>query len=291
MGRGGRCGAAGFMRTAPHVMQRYVITGSDLTDARASFDAGRLDAAADACRAALAREVGDPAALHLLGVILLRQGSAAEAVPLLESVADQRADAAVLNDLGEALVAAGLPDEAEQRFRAALSLDPNSVVANCNIACWLQDRGRHADAIPALRRALAVRPDLADAWLALGNAHLQCDEVAEAEHSFRSALAARPGFAEALNNLGNALVAQHRLHEASLCYTTALALRPDAAGTVFAHALALLLSGDFASGWPAFEARRRYDAMRWNYDRRPELPQWQPGMSLQSRRVLLMAEQ
>ena len=163
----------------------------------------------------------------------------------------------VLHALGEACLALGLRDEAQARFLAATS-------------------------------ALPVRPE---AWLSLGNMSLERDEPAEAERCFREALTPRPDFVEALNNLGNALVAQLRLQEARESYERALALRPDSANTAFAYALALLLDGDFAAGWRHFEARREAGPLRWNYQRRPALKQWQPGMALEGKRVLLMAEQ
>lgn len=262
-----------------------------LNAARDLLALGRLEDAAIACRAVLARDVGDLAALHLLGVVLLRQGAAAEAIPMLAAVADAAADAPVLSELGEALLAAGLPDEAEAQFRTALHIDPDSIAGNYNLACLLQARGDHAASVKPLRHVLDRRPDFADAWLALGNALLHEEHLADAEDAFRRAIALRPDFAEALNNLGNVLVAQHRLEEAKLCYTAALAFRPDAAGTEFALSLCLLLAGDFSAGWRHFEARRNYTALRWNYERRPDIPQWQPGTSLAGRRVLLTAEQ
>ena len=238
-------------------MEACVAISSDLTEARALADAARWDEAAALCRSMLARDVGDPSALHLLGVVLLRQGNPAEAVPLLAAVAEKHHDSNVLHALGEACLALGLRDEAQARFLAATS-------------------------------ALPVRPE---AWLSLGNMSLERDEPAEAERCFREALTPRPDFVEALNNLGNALVAQLRLREASESYERALALRPDSANTAFAYALALLLDGDFAAGWRHFEARREAGPLRWNYQRRPALKQWQPGMPLEGKRVLLMAEQ
>ncbi|HEY1934820.1 MAG TPA: tetratricopeptide repeat protein [Acetobacteraceae bacterium] len=272
-------------------MEACVANNADLTAARDLLDQGRLDDAAASCRAVLARDVGDIAALHMLGVILLRQGAASEAVPVLAAVAEMVTDASVLSDLGEALLAVGLSDEAASQFRAAIVLDPDSIAANYNFSCLLQAWGDHADSVPLLRKVLDRQADFADAWLALGNAFLHGDRLAEAEDAFRRAVAVRPDFVEALNNLGNALVGQLRLEEARLCYTAALAFRPEAAGTEFALALALLLAGDFAAGWPHFEARRNYAALRWNYERRLELPQWHPGLSLAGRRVLLTAEQ
>ena len=262
-----------------------------MQDALALFESGQLDVAADACRAALTRDLDDAAALHLLGRILLRQGNAAEAVPMLATAAEHCADASLLNELGEALHAIGLHHEAEARFRAALAVQPDAITPAYNLALlWLQRDDADA-ALPLLQTVVARQPDFPEAWLSLGNIFLNRDNIIDADTCFRSAIAARPDFVEALSNLGNALVAQHRLEEAARCYDTALTLRPDNPGTEFAHALGLLLGGNLADGWRHFEARRRYDPLRWNYDRRPELPQWQPGDSLTGKRVLLLAEQ
>jgi Flp pilus assembly protein TadD len=238
-------------------MEACVATSSDLSEARALCDAGRLDEAAALCRTVLAQDVGDLAALHLLGVVTLLQKKPAEAVSLLVAVADRYPDPAVLFALSEALQAVGLRDEAIRRWRAVV----------------------------------AEHPGLPDPWLSLGNLLLEEDDLAAAEHCFRSAIAAQPGFIAALNNLGNTLVAQTRLAEAWPCYAAALTLQPDNAHAGFAYALSLLLGGDFAAGWRNFEARREVAALRWNYQRRPTLPQWHPGTALEGRRVLVMAEQ
>ena len=265
--------------------------GADLILARALFDDGQLEDAAEACRAVLAANLDDTAALHLLGLILLRQGAPAEAVAMLAAAVARHVSAEALNDLGEALHAVGLPADAEARFRDALAHQPDEPRAAYNLACLLQSRGEHAAATPLLRTAVAGMPEFANAWLGLGNTCLHDDDLAEAERCFRAAIAARPDFVEAHSNLGNALVAQQRLTEATASYQQALALRPDNPETSFACALALLLSGDFRTGWQYFEARRKVADLRWNYARRPGTPQWQPGMSLDGARVLLLAEQ
>jgi hypothetical protein len=59
----------------------------------------------------------------------------------------------------------------------------------------------------------------------------------------------------------------------------------------FAYGLALLLNGNDREGWIWYECRRNVTPMRWNYERRRNLPQWQPGMDLAGRRVLLTTEQ
>ena len=63
-----------------------------------------------AWRAALARDPFDAAALHGLGCDLLRRKRPAAAVAILSAAAAARTDAAILTDLGSALIATGLAD-------------------------------------------------------------------------------------------------------------------------------------------------------------------------------------
>lgn len=162
-------------------------------------------------------------------------------------------------------------------------------------AAALREAGRVADAAQLLEHQLTKQPGnlearraLADAWLSQGNAVIRADPDA-AERCYRQAIHVWPGFFEAIANLGEALAEQLRLPEALDMFRTALTLRPADANTGFAYAFALLLAGDFAEGWRHFESRRSMAA--WHYDRRPELPQWQEGMPVAGRHMLLLAEQ
>jgi hypothetical protein len=159
----------------------------------------------------------------------------------------------------------------------------------------LRESGRFAESVDVFQRLLADHPGhlearrwLADALLAQGNTMVR-NRPCESEHCYRQAIYTWPGFFEAISNLGEVLVEQLRLPEALAMFRTALTLRPADANTGFAYAVALLLSGDLADGWRHFEARRSMAA--WHYDRRHDLPQWQEGMPLQGRHLLLMAEQ
>ena len=217
---------------------------------------------------------------------------------MLAEVAASRPDVDSLNDLGRALHAAGLLEEAEARFRDALTLRPDCVSALVGLGRVLLALGRFADGVATLRLAMEAAPDdpepknwVLQALVAQGNVALSQHDPAEAERVYRDALALAPGLVPALSNLGNALVASQRPDQAFDQYRHALERDPDNADTGYAYALALLTAGAFEAGWKYHECRRQVDQMRWNYDRRPELPQWRDGMVLDGRRVLLLAEQ
>jgi tetratricopeptide (TPR) repeat protein len=124
-----------------------------------------------------------------------------------------------------------------------------------------------------------------------GNAAVDVDDLDAAEAAYRAALDLDPRFAAALGNLGNILIERGDLTAGFDSYRAALAIEPDNADIGFAYGLGLLLAGDFAEGWRWHECRQRTGGLRWNFERRPELPHWRDGMDLTGRRVLVMAEQ
>jgi len=83
------------------------------------------------------------------------------------------------------------------------------------------------DALPALRRAVALLPDEADAHNNLGVAWQRAGQHTEAAASSRRALQINPEFVEAHRNLGNALHELKEFEPAAASYHRALALRPD----------------------------------------------------------------
>jgi tetratricopeptide repeat protein len=83
-------------------------------------------------------------------------------------------DAAVFNDLGNLLLLAQKPAEAEAAYRRALELDPDKVSALFNLGLLLQQRGDLKGAMPLYQRAVKVDPG--HAW-----AHYQIGAIHEAQ--------------------------------------------------------------------------------------------------------------
>ena len=87
--------------------------------------------------------------------------------------------------------------------------------------------GQHDAAIACFGRALALKPDSADAHIHLGISHASLGRDAEAAAAFRQVIALLPGHADAHSNLGLVLERQGRREEAASAYRAAVRLRPD----------------------------------------------------------------
>ena len=134
------------------------------------------------------------------------------------------------SNLGGALRAQGKLDEAIASYQRALALKPDHADAHYKLGNALRDRNKLEAAVAAYRRALALKPGFAEAHGNLGNALKSQGKLDEAVASYRRVLALKPDFAEMHGNLGNALQDQGKLDEAVASFRQALALKPGFAG-------------------------------------------------------------
>ena len=191
--------------------------------ALAAWQRGDKALAEEACHAALRRDPDDRSATRLLGVIAYQSGRHVEALPLLRSVCEGPADH---SNLGAVLRALGRLDEAEEKYRRAIALDPNLAAAHYNLGNLLDDQVRHADAADAFRAAVRLRPDYAEAWNGLGKSLQRQGRLSEGLEAFRRAVQCAPSNAEMHTNLGAVLIALERSDEAQAALHKALTLDP-----------------------------------------------------------------
>jgi tetratricopeptide (TPR) repeat protein len=203
------------------------VTERRLQEALTCFKARDAAGAERACTAILRQSPGHPAALRLLGLVLISLGRPAEAIEVFQQVlrVDSGNPDAHLN-LGNALADQNRREEALACYRQALKLNPDLVAAHVSIGRQLKLMGRLADAEAAFLAALALSPDHIDALINLGLVHFQQQRLDAAAAGFRKILALEPGHLLARNNLGGVLKAQGRHAEAIAHYEEAVKSHP-----------------------------------------------------------------
>ncbi|HUN24832.1 MAG TPA: tetratricopeptide repeat protein [Steroidobacteraceae bacterium] len=213
-----------------------VLTRIEL--ARQRMHAGRYSEAIGFCDEVLAHDGLCVDALRIGGVARLMLKQFGEAASMLQRAAKQRPDdPALLNNLGMAL--------------------------ECS--------GAAAEAVNVLRDAAVRHPARRDILLNLATALQRNYEFAEAAEICERLVSRNGRDAEALCNLASIQTEAGRGDLAIACYERALALEPHLRKARENLAYALLRTGDFERGWPAYESRRFDDRSgisaqrpRWN---------------------------
>jgi tetratricopeptide (TPR) repeat protein len=146
---------------------------------------------------------GDTAeARFLLGTRMFASGDYPAAVKQLASAIALNPNLPQLESFyGRSLLATGDPDAAASAFRKELLRDPNDYGANLGLAQILTEGKRCAEAIPIVQRALVLRPQSAEAHLALGECLAGTGEFEKARTHLEAAVSALPGSLEAHRSL------------------------------------------------------------------------------------------
>lgn len=201
---------------------------SDLDQAIAMFQSGRLKEAERLCRAAVKREPKRADAWQVFGIVHYQRGNPKDAVTCFRRAVELKPDyVEAHNNLGLALVETGRLDDAAESFRRAIALKPDYVEAHNNLGIALKDLGRAQEAVDSYRQALALNADAAPGHFNLGLALMALARFEEAVASLKRATALDPADAEAHLNLGAALAATRKPEDAAASHRRAIALRPQ----------------------------------------------------------------
>jgi predicted TPR repeat methyltransferase len=124
-------------------------------------------------------------------------------------------------------------------------------------------QGRHNEAEQKYREAIALDPAYADAHNNLGAILLDSGRLAEATAHFVSATRITPADARVVYNLARALAAQNQLQQADLLYRHAIALNPVLVEGHFGLALNLAKLGAHGEAELSFHKVLQIDPLNW----------------------------
>jgi tetratricopeptide (TPR) repeat protein len=238
------------------------VMQSQLDQAIALHQQGRLAEAAQLYARVLAGEPSSFVPRHLLGVVRYQQGRDAEALELIgaaleinpqiasawanhglvltrlgrfeealascdEALAKDRGHADAWNNRGIALAGLKRFGEAIASHDQALGIRRDHAEAwnNRGVALW--NLGRLREALASYDRALAVKPDHVEGWNNRAAVLRDLARFEDAVTSADKALSLRSDFAQAWNNRGAALQELEQPAEALASYDKALAIKPD----------------------------------------------------------------
>ncbi len=162
--------------------------------ALAQYQSGRFEAAAALLRRAVQRSPRDHESQHLLGACLSQVDQHEAAVFAFErAIAEAPGRADYRANFAEALKRAERLDRAEREAEEATRLDAHFAPGFLALGSVRRELGKHASAIPALERAVALDDGLVMAHVHLADAHLSLGRPERALEASAGAVRADPG--------------------------------------------------------------------------------------------------
>jgi Flp pilus assembly protein TadD len=151
---------------------------------------------------ALACTTGNYVAHNNLGDALLQKGQPDEAMPHFHKALEIKLDNGEAHfNLGNVLRLKGRTDEAITQYQEAVRFNPSIGQAHNNLGTALRQKGKLDEAIAQFQWALQILPDNESIHFNLAKALFQKGRLGEAITQFKLALQLEPADMEALNNL------------------------------------------------------------------------------------------
>jgi predicted CXXCH cytochrome family protein len=221
---------------------------------------GRVQEAAELLQDAVSKAPGDASLKNDLGLVYIGMHHVREAVEALRAAVLLDPDLPdAYNNLGGALSDSGDQPRAEEAYRSAIRVQPDMPEAHKNLANLLAP-ARFDEAQYHYRKAIAIEPAYAAAYLDYGSALARHERFSQAKEQFQAALRADPRMAEAQNALGEMLAIEGDNRSAIECFERAVAIKPEFPTAQSNLGTALLMRGQAANAKPHLEAAVRLNA-------------------------------
>jgi len=192
---------------------------------------GNRDQAVSLLRDIVKTDSGNVDARLLLGSVLMEQGERSGSIEQLSEAVRLRPESAeAQNALGEAYQTFGDPKSARTPFERAVAIDPSFAQAQVNLASVLLTSGDMPPAEPHLTKAIGLlgdKPDAAYPYYLRAKVFNARHDTDRAVSDLERAVALRPDFAEAWSDLGEARKSLFDDEGALACFRRSVALNPD----------------------------------------------------------------
>ena len=204
-----------------------LATVEDIKEGLRLYSAGDFAAAAGAYRRAVTANPGSLDAWEYLGRSLTALGRHEEALAAWRKAFELSGSTHLALAEAQTLMALARPEEALERLRRQIAVDPEDRRLPMLEARTLAALGRFDEALAEAEAAVARAPDSADAYYLRGAVQIGRRRLPEAERDLHRALEIAPGHTAAMSDL--AMLLQHRgdLAGARQLLEKVLALNPE----------------------------------------------------------------
>jgi Flp pilus assembly protein TadD len=298
--------------------------GRDVKAVAEAVVAGRAAEALEMAKEAHARHPDEPDVLHVYAIALEESGKLDQALEKVQAAINLKPDRTEYHMThARILVRAWRPDAALSAAAEALRLEPGSAIVLATIA-GIYHPWRDDLAVEAAQQALKIDPACDFAHGNLASALWALSRLEEAERHAREAVRLNPKQLSFRANLALVLKDQGRIEEAQALYRDMVAEAPhypkvcmdmgtlaiECEGNVeaarqwyrkaqtvsdnprafLAEGIVNLLAGNFALGWPQYEARKKVLDQRAQQEPFEHFPAWR-GEAMEHARLLVYGEQ
>ncbi|MEG4106786.1 tetratricopeptide repeat protein [Microcoleus sp. S13_C5] len=194
------------------------------------FKMGRLEEAIAHYQQAIALSPDLAGAHWNLGKVYHQHGNIEAAIACFKRTSElnpQLVGADFHFNLGNRLFSQGKRDEAIECYEKAIAIKPDWAEAYGNIGSARSQQGNLDAAIAYYQKAVALKPHLEVLHFNIANSFLQQNKYDEAITNYQNTLKIKPDWPEVHANLGNCFSMQGRLEEALASYQQALTLKPN----------------------------------------------------------------
>ena len=148
-------------------------------------------------------KVQDPPQDQLQALVnLYSQGQLQQALKQAETLVEQFPRSPVLfNIQGAVLKGLGQLDLSIEAYNKAIAMKPDYAEAYINLGATLKDQGKLEKAIEAYRKALAIKPDVAEVYNNIGVTLKDQGKFEEAIEAYKKAFDIKPDYTEAWHNI------------------------------------------------------------------------------------------